>query len=295
MLLITGSTGQLGSELKKFYKHGETALFTNSQELDISSWQSLQAFFKKHLKIKTIINCAAYTQVDQAEKEKQLAYQVNFQGTKNLARISKERKIFLVQVSTDYVFDGKNCRPYRELEKNNPVSVYGKSKLLAEKALLKIADSGLIIRTSWLYSEFGKNFVKTVLKLSNEKEKLKIVSDQIGTPTYAYDLAQIIYQISFSRKFEELQQKKLKEIYHFCNEGTASWYDFAHEIIEKVPFSSNFKLKSLEPVLSKDYPTLAQRPYYSVLDNSKIKVNFNLKIRHWKEALKECLLKLSQS
>lgn len=275
MYLVTGSNGQLGNELKRLF--GNKAVYADKEELDITSFDDVKRFCSAH-DFEAIINCAAYTAVDKAETDKELAEKINVLGPKNLAMTG----IPLIHVSTDYVFDGTACRPYQEDDKTNPQSVYGITKLTGEKAVMEAASTAIIIRTAWLYSSFGNNFVKTMRRLGGERTELKVVFDQVGTPTYARDLAEAIVAI--------LPQLKsgMKEIYHFSDEGVCSWYDFAVEIMKE----SGLKCQVL-PIESKDYPTPAKRPSYSVLNKAKIKRDFGLRINHWKESLLSCLKELS--
>lgn len=270
MLLITGSKGQLGSELKKLLPD---AIFTDKDELDITNAEKVKKFIKIH-DIDTIINCAAYTKVDKSEDEPEIAIKINAVGPENLAKSGAK----MIHISTDYVFDGNSHQPYEPEDKANPVSVYGRSKLAGEQAVLKNSDSAIIIRTAWLYSSYGTNFVKTIAKLGAEKEKIRVVSDQIGSPTYAADLAKCILQIIPQFKSE------FKGIYHFTNEGVCSWYDFAEKIIKILGLSCE-----VEAIPSSEYPTKATRPFYSVLSKDKIKRDFGIKIRHWEKGLRECL------
>ena len=270
MFLITGSNGQLGSELKKLLPE---AVFADVDVLDITDAGAVKSFVKAQ-NIDTIINCAAYTAVDMAEDEPELARCINVDGPANLAASGAK----IIHISTDYVFDGCGHKPYKPEDDACPVSVYGETKLQGEQEVLKRAETAVIIRTAWLYSEFGNNFVKTMRRLGAEKESLNVVSDQIGTPTYAFDLAQAIVNI-----LPQLSSEK-RGIYHFTNEGVSSWYDFAVEIMAL----SGLKCKVL-PIPTEAYPTKAKRPFYSVLDKSKIKNTFNLDIPHWKESLKKCL------
>ncbi|MCP4392982.1 MAG: dTDP-4-dehydrorhamnose reductase [Alphaproteobacteria bacterium] len=279
MLLITGSNGQLGSELKKFYNNNE-ATFVDVDKLDITDLKAVTATVSDN--IKCVINCAAYTAVDKAEEEQDICFKVNTDGVKNLAKVCSDKNIPLIHISTDYVFDGTNHIPYKESDTTNPQSIYGESKAKSEKSFMQYAKTGVILRTSWIYSEYGNNFVKTMINLGNNKDKLNVVFDQIGTPTYAYDLAKAIYEII------ALIEKDEKEIYNFSNEGIASWYDFALEIIDQKNINCD-----VSPIETKDYPTPAKRPHYSVLNKAKIKNRFSISIRHWKEALKECLTNLS--
>ena len=275
MCLVTGSNGQLGNELKRLF--GNKAVYADKEELDITSFDDVKRFCSAH-DFEAIINCAAYTAVDKAETDKELAEKINVLGPKNLAMTG----IPLIHISTDYVFDGTACCPYQEDDKTNPKSVYGITKLAGEKAVMEAASTAIIIRTAWLYSSFGNNFVKTMRRLGGERTELKVVFDQVGTPTYARDLAEAIVAI--------LPQLKsgMKEIYHFSDEGVCSWYDFAVEIMKE----SGLKCQVL-PIESKDYPTPAKRPSYSVLNKAKIKRDFGLRINHWKESLLSCLKELS--
>lgn len=274
MFLVTGANGQLGSELKLLLQ--DRAVYVDRAELDITDEAAVQAYANKR-EWEAIINCAAHTAVDKAESEAELAAQINAKGPENLAKTG----IPLIQVSTDYVFDGMNCRPYVETDETNPQTVYGQTKLAGERAVLEHANTAVILRTAWLYSTFGNNFVKTMRKLGKERENLTVIFDQIGTPTYAKDLAQAIVDI--------LPQLKpgMKEIYHYSNEGVCSWYDFATAIMAQ----SDLNCEVL-PIESKDYPTPAKRPCYSVLNKAKIKNDFGLKINHWAVSLADCVEKL---
>lgn len=274
MFLVIGANGQLGSELKLLLQ--DKGVYVDRAELDITNPEAVDNYAKKR-EWTAIINCAAHTAVDKAESEQELAELINAKGPENLAKTG----IPLIQVSTDYVFDGTNCRPYVETDETNPQSVYGKTKLAGEKAVMEYADTAIIIRTAWLYSTFGNNFVKTMRKLGNERSNLTVIYDQIGTPTYARDLAQAIVDI--------LPQIKpgMKEIYHFSNEGVCSWYDFATAIMAQ----SDLNCEVL-PIETKDYPTPAKRPSYSVLNKAKIKQDFGLKINHWAVSLADCVEKL---
>lgn len=274
MFLVTGANGQLGNELK--LRLGECALYVDRDELDITDAEAVQAFVKGN-KFDAIVNCAAYTAVDKAEDDAEIAEKINVQGPENLAKTG----IPLIHVSTDYVFDGTACVPYTEEVPANPNSVYGRTKLAGEQAVARYASSAVIIRTAWLYSCFGNNFVKTMRRLGAERESLNVVFDQVGTPTYAGDLATAIVDIL------EQMPKQGCEIYHFSNEGVCSWYDFALEIMKL----SGLKCKVL-PIESKDYPTPAKRPSYSVLNKEKIKKHFGIANRHWSEALAECIEKM---
>lgn len=271
MFLVVGANGQLGNELRLLLQ--DKAEYVDRDELDITDVNAVAEYVTSD-KYDAVINCAAYTAVDKAEDEPELAEKINVIGPKNLAKTG----VPLVHVSTDYVFDGQNCVPYKESDKTAPRSVYGVTKLAGEQAVIDNAATAVVIRTAWLYSEFGNNFVKTMQRLGAERESLNVVFDQVGTPTYAKDLAQAIVEI--------LPQLKIgtKEIYHFSNEGVCSWYDFAVSIMQKSGLSCK-----VFPIESSQYPTKAARPSYSVLNKGKIKSDFGIKIRHWEEALQECI------
>ncbi len=278
-ILVTGSKGQLGSEIESlFIDCPYNFIFTDKDELDISNQKVINSFIKKH-DIDVIINCAAYTAVDRAEEEQALADKINHQAVNYLAQASKENNIKLIHISTDYVFDGTNFKPYIEIDNTNPQSVYGQTKLDGEKALQAInPKNSIIIRTSWLYSSFGNNFVKTMLKLGKEKETLGVIFDQVGTPTYANDLAKAILDI-----IPKLNNEKV-EVYHYSNEGVLSWYDFAKEIMKMAKIECQ-----INPIETKNYPTPALRPHYSLLNKGKIKKEFNINIPFWKDSLDKCL------
>ena len=275
MFLVTGSNGQLGNCLRLLL--GDNAVYVDKDELDITDFDAVQKFCAGS-KFTTIINCAAYTAVDKAEDDEEIARLINAVGPANLAQTG----IPLVHISTDYVYDGTNCHPYVETDTPNPRSAYGRTKLEGEKLVMQYASTCIIIRTAWLYSEFGHNFVKTMRRLGAERPTLNVVFDQCGTPTYAGDLAQAIVNI-----LPQLTPET-KEIFHFSNEGVCSWYDFAVEIMRL----SNLPCQVM-PIESKDYPTSVVRPHYSVLNKHKIKSTFGLSVNHWKESLITCLQKLS--
>lgn len=283
-VLVTGSKGQLGSELEELssaYKHN--FFFTDRDELDITIQENINRFVELN-NINIIINCAAYTAVDKAESEVALALKINSKAVKSLAEVSKEKAIKLIHISTDYVFNGENFIPYVETDNTNPNSVYGESKLSGEKALLEINPrNSIIIRTSWVYSSFGTNFVKTMLRLGKEKELLGVIYDQVGTPTYARDLAKVILNILPKIKNDTV------EVYHYTNEGVLSWYDFAKEIMKMAKIDCK-----INPIETKEYPTPAKRPHYSLLNKVKIKEKFNIEIPYWKDSLSECLEKLGE-
>ncbi len=288
-ILITGSNGQLGSELRYIWSDGAPDIeiktntnklfFTDVSELDITDREAIDKFVSKE-KIEIIVNCAAYTAVDKAEDDIKMATAVNADAAKNLAEASAKLSSgpLLIHVSTDYVFDGKGYKPYREDDVCNPAGVYGRTKHEGEREIQKSGCNYMIIRTSWLYSTYGTNFVKTITRLAGERDSLNVVFDQIGTPTYAGDLAKAIDAIVkkyIGAKSEE--QKRLCGIYHFSNEGVCSWYDFAKEIVAQT--GSNC---IVNPVTSEQFPTKAPRPHYSVLDKSKIKATFGIEIPHWR-------------
>jgi dTDP-4-dehydrorhamnose reductase len=275
MILITGANGQLGQVMRSILSTEEVIF--KGRELDITDIEALREFVSNH-KIETIINTAAYTAVDLAETESALAFHINSLGTRNLALISQEFQIKLIHISTDYVFDGTNYKPYTEQDITNPMSVYGKSKLEGEKAVLELAYSAYIIRTSWLYSGFGKNFLTNITRLAQERDSLSIVADQIGTPTYAPDLARAILELI------PTLQPQSKQILHYSNQGVASWYDFAYEIINLQNINCN-----LTPIPTKAYPTPATRPYYSVLDKTLVTSLLQSPIPHWKTSLTQHL------
>jgi len=278
-ILVTGANGQLGSEIKELSsKYEYKFFFTDSQDLDIADQIKVEAFCKENA-IDIIINCAAYTAVDKAEEEQELANQINHLAVKYLASIAKEQNIKLIHISTDYVFDGTNFKPYTETDATNPNSVYGQTKLDGEKALQSINPrNSIVIRASWLYSSFGNNFVKTMLRLGKEKDTLGVIFDQVGTPTYAKDLAKTILEI-----IPKIQNKNV-EIYNYSNEGVLSWYDFAKEIMRMTKLDCK-----ITPIETKEYPTPATRPHYSLLNKAKIKEDFKLVIPYWKDSLDECL------
>lgn len=279
-ILVTGGNGQLGSELKELAgKHVEyTFYFTDSIDLDITNHILVKEFIIKN-SIKVIINCAAHTAVDTAETEFELSDAINHLAVCNFAEIAKEQDIQLIHISTDYVFDGQNYKPYVESDLVRSQSVYGETKLAGETSMLKInPQNSIIIRTSWVYSSHGNNFVKTMLRLGSEREQLSVISDQVGTPTYARDLAKTILDV-----LPKLDNNEV-EVFHFSNEGVCSWYDFAKAI---------FEIKGLPvkviPIQTFQYPTPAKRPFYSVLNKSKIKEKYKVDIPYWKESLTNCL------
>ncbi|NOR55880.1 MAG: dTDP-4-dehydrorhamnose reductase [Sulfurovum sp.] len=283
-ILVTGSKGQLGSEIKELSpEYQDNFFFTDRDNLDISNQEDIKHFIETN-DINIIINCAAYTAVDKAENDEISADKINHLAVKYLAEIAKEKNIKLVHVSTDYVFDGTNFKPYSESDTTNPNGVYGKTKLDGEKAMQEInPNNSIIIRTSWVYSSYGANFVKTMLRLGKEKKSLGVIFDQVGTPTYARDLAKTILDIIPTIKNEAV------EIYNYSNEGVLSWYDFAKEIMKMAKLDC-----TVNPIESKAYPTPATRPHYSLLNKTKIKETFKIEIPYWKDSLAECLKKMKE-
>lgn len=284
-ILITGANGQLGSEFRAIHKEYPqwNFTFTCKDELDICDKEKIEQFCKEK-NISYIVNCAAYTAVDNAQNDFETALKINHEAVRNLALTCKEFNIGLIHVSTDYVFDGFHYKPYTESDNTDPKTAYGQTKLLGENEILKInPPNSLIIRTSWVYSSFGKNFVKTMLRLGKEKQSIGVVYDQIGSPTYARDLAKAILDI-----LPNIQNSTFN-IYHYSNEGAISWFDFAKEIMKMAKLTC-----AVNPILSKDYSTPTARPHYSLLDKSKIKNQFDLKIPYWKDSLDACLKELGE-
>jgi dTDP-4-dehydrorhamnose reductase len=285
-VLVTGKNGQLGQSIKQLTADYSqlTMTFVGRDQLDLASTESIEAYFSSH-KYDAIINCAAYTAVDKAESEPDLANQINHLAVKQLAEIAKQQDATLIHISTDYVFNGQNYKPYIESDETEPQSVYGLTKLNGEQAMQAIDPKGCIIRTSWVYSEYGNNFVKTMLRLGKEKEQLGIIFDQIGTPTYAGDLAKACLDVIAS----EEKQTTTTPIYHYSNEGVCSWYDFAKAIFELNDIDCN-----VNPIETKDYPTSAARPHYSLMNKTKIKQAFDLTIPYWKDSLQICIKRLQE-
>ena len=286
-VLITGCKGQLGSEIQQISgKFPEMSfIFTDLEELNITRTSDIRSFLDS-MPVKYLVNCAGYTAVDLAEDEREMAELLNAEATGHLARICAERAVQLIHISTDYVFDGEKKYPYLEDDPVNPQTVYGKSKLHGEEALQQ-SGKGIIIRTSWLYSPFGNNFVKTILRLSGEKESLNVVFDQTGCPTYASDLASAILAM-IQMEIEQENSPKY-DIYHYSNQGICSWYEFATCIIDFAGSACK-----IIPVESKDYVTKAERPRYTVLSKKKILDEYDLHIPHWKDSLKDCIDKLTR-
>jgi dTDP-4-dehydrorhamnose reductase len=279
-ILVTGADGQLGNEFKKLKSNFPYCqfLFVGKEEINIQDITALSKYFSGH-SIDYCVNCAAYTAVDRAESEKHFAYLNNTEAVATLAKVCNKNKTQLIHISTDYVFDGTATRPYKETDEPCPVSVYGKSKLEGEQSAIQHCPSAIIIRTSWLYSSFRNNFVKTMLRLMDEKESINVVNDQIGTPTYAADLALAIMRI-----IKSARSNHNPGIYHYTNAGTSTWYEFAVAI--KNITGSNCLVN---PITTDQYPTAAKRPAYSVMDTSKIASVFPVEIPNWEDGLQRCL------
>ncbi|MBR1387628.1 MAG: dTDP-4-dehydrorhamnose reductase [Alloprevotella sp.] len=283
-ILITGCQGQLGSELKALATPSDFCryFFTDINELDITDARAVNQFVQEN-QIDVVVNCAAYTAVDKAESDLGLCERLNAIAPQYLAEAIEKRGGTLVHVSTDYVFDGKGFQPYKEDAPTNPLTVYGRTKLEGERKAMQACKRTVVVRTAWLYSTYGNNFVQTILRLAHEKEVLGVVADQIGTPTYARDLARTILQI--------IAKGIRPGIFHFTNEGTCSWYDFAYAIVR----FAGIDRCQIKPLLTANYPTPAQRPHYSVLDKTKIKEVYGIDIAHWTESLKDCLNRLQNN
>lgn len=287
-ILVTGAAGQTGQELQALapaWPHFRF-LFAGRFELDITQPQYVSDYFRRH-PIDYCINCAAYTAVDQAESEPEQARLLNVEGVKYLAQSCLTRNIPLIHLSTDYVYDLETSRPLVESDRTNPQSVYARTKLEGEQVARQIHPLTTIIRTSWLYSPFGKNFVKTMLRLGREKQELRVVEDQVGSPTYAKDLAVALLEIIRKVETGEAGFAHLRDTYHFSNEGQTSWYGFARAI-----FSMKGMDVRVQPIPTEEFPTPAHRPAFSVLDKSKIRQTFGLKIPDWEESLRDCLSRI---
>jgi dTDP-4-dehydrorhamnose reductase len=279
-ILVTGANGQLGNEIKLISrKHSDIHFyFTDVDELDITQITHVENFLKEN-PVDIIINCAAYNAVDKAEEDEESAFMINSIAVKYISQLALKKKIFFIHVSTDYVFDGIKNMPYTESDIVNPLSVYARSKQEGESQIQSTLKRGIIIRTSWLYSEYGNNFVKTIIKFAKDRDALNVVCDQVGTPTYAKDLAEVIFKlIPRTNKIREV------EIYHYSNEGVASWYDFAKTIVEISGINCQ-----INPVETKNFPLPAHRPFFSILNKSKIKKFLGIDIPYWRESLKDCL------
>ena len=282
-ILVTGSNGQLGSEMVALQPQETHYQWFNLDinELDITDKNAVEQFVVNN-KIDGIINCAAYTNVDKAEEDVALCYKVNRDAPQYLAQAIEKVGGFIIHISTDYVFDGTNNIPYTEQDKPNPVTIYGKSKIEGEQYVCESCKQHIIIRTAWVYSSYGKNFVKTMIKLGKEKPNLGVIFDQVGSPTYARDLAKTIITI--------VNQGIIPGIYNFSNEGVISWYDFTKNIHQL----ANITSCKVAPIHTADYPTLAKRPPFSVLDKTKIKNTYNIEIPYWRDSLEECIQLLEQ-
>jgi len=285
-ILVTGANGQLGSEIKRIASKSNhyNYTFVDIEEMDLASDEAMFRFFDGKV-FDFVINCAAYTAVDRAEEDVPLSHRINAGAVKTLSSICLERKIRLIHISTDYVFDGGGNQPITEEAFKNPLSVYGKSKLEGETHVLSTLSDAYVIRTAWVYSSYGKNFVKTISRLASERQSISVVNDQIGSPTYARDLAQAIIEII---KAIETKSADHPGVYHYSNEGSISWYDFACFIVKYYGFACDVK-----PIPTEEYKTLAIRPTFSVLDKRKIKRTFGIEIPHWHQSLVECLKELS--
>jgi len=291
-ILITGKNGQLGRSIQKTVNTGTKIdnnqspneyIFVGREDLDLSSESSISHYFGNNEKFDLIINCAAYTQVDKAEQDAELANQINHLAVKQLASIASNQQSRLIHISTDYVFDGESNKSYLETDTPNPINAYSRTKLAGEKALQTLMPmNALVIRASWLYSEYGNNFVSTMLKLGKERDEISVVNDQMGSPTYATDLANAILEIIKNKKFRDVAQTT--QIYNYSNEGEISWHEFAKEI---------FKLAEIDckvsPIKAQRYPTPAKRPRNTLMKKDKIVKVFNIKISNWKSSLNTCM------
>lgn len=288
-ILITGKNGQLGKSINKIIDEKSNVnlfnndfIFTGREELDLENIESIKSFFRVN-EFDIIINCAAYTKVDEAEKNKKQANLINHLAVKELAKIAYHKNVKLIHISTDFVFNGLKKKPYTENDAKSPLNIYGETKLAGELAVMSnMKSNSIIIRTSWVYSEFGSNFLKTILNLSKNNSNLNIISDQIGTPTYASDLAQTILNIISNKQF--IESDKPSEIFHYSNNGETSWYEFAKEIISIYGINCQ-----VNPINTEAFPLPAKRPKYSILSKKKISQNFSINIRHWKDALQACM------
>lgn len=277
-ILITGSHGQLGNEMQQAAARFPAFrfIYTDVEELDICNKAALDAFVKANA-VNVIVNCAAYTAVDKAEDDVELCYKINAEAVRNIGEVAHQNGLKVVHVSTDYVFDGTNYMPYSEDQAVSPNTVYGKSKLAGEQALMETCEQAVILRTAWLYSSFGNNFVKTMIKLGTERDSLNVIFDQIGSPTYAADLADAILKLLSHPVF-------VPGIYHFSDEGVCSWYDFTKTIHRIAGITCD-----VHPIETKDYPARTPRPHYSVLNKAKIKTTYGIVIPHWEESLERCM------
>lgn len=285
-ILVTGANGQLGNEMRRTSVSSPNRwLFTDVDELDITDIDAVRHLVQKE-HVNVIVNCAAYTNVDKAEDDEGTADRINRLATENLAVVCQGNGATLIHISTDYVFQGNGNSPCREDEPTNPLGVYGRTKLAGEQAIMESGCKALIFRTAWLYSSFGNNFVKTMLRLTAERETLSVVFDQVGTPTYAADLAQIIFNIIEDNKYENNEG-----IYHFSNEGVCSWYDFAQEIAR---LAGNTGC-DIHPCHSDEFPSKVKRPNFSVLDKTKVKATFGIRVPYWRNSLVKCIEELTST
>ncbi len=287
-ILVTGANGQVGSELQALHNQYATwsFYFRDKNTLDITDEKAVADFFNKN-QIDICINCAAYTAVDKAESDQATAHAVNVKGAENLAKACAKRDGIMIHYSTDYVYHGTQNRPFKETDTTSPGGIYAATKLEGDERVLAVNPRSIVLRTSWVYSSFGHNFVKTMLRLGKERDQLTVIFDQVGTPTYARDIA--IATLNILQKLENTNAEESAGIYHFSNEGVTSWYDFAKAIFEIENMDC-----SVLPIETKDYPTPAARPHFSVLNKAKIKTAFGIEIPHWRESLEECLETLSQ-
>lgn len=284
-ILVTGAAGQLGNELHNVLeqKMPGVTLYTDINELDLTDAPAVRKFIIDN-EISHVVNCAAYTAVDKAEQEQALCARINTDIVKNIAEVATDYGVKVIHISTDYVFDGTAHSPYKESDKVNPISTYGTTKRKGEMVLLSMSPDAVIIRTAWLYSPYGNNFVKTMMRLGTERPELGVVCDQIGTPTYARDLAEAIYTILTARQW-------VPGIYHFSDEGACSWYDFT-KAIHRIAGITGCNVK---PITTDDYPTAASRPPYSILDKTRIKKTYGITIPHWEESLVDCINRLQNN
>lgn len=282
-IMVTGAYGQLGNALKRELDGDNTieAIYTDADTLDLTDSMALSRFFEDN-PVDMVINCAAYTAVDRAESDDLKAAAINTGAVGNLGQAAAKHGMKVIHISTDYVFSGESFRPYEENDEPYPQSIYGRTKLEGEGLLTSFSNNAMIIRTAWLYSEFGNNFVKTMLRLADERDEINVVCDQIGTPTYAGDLAHAIHQVIRHERWQP-------GIYHFTNEGVASWYDFTKAI-----FEITGKTTKVNPIRTTQYPTPAKRPSYSVLSKDKIKRNYGIEIPYWRDSLQRCIKELQK-
>jgi dTDP-4-dehydrorhamnose reductase len=289
-ILVTGKNGQLGKSIHKIVTNNEQTdefVFVGRKELNLSSTDSITSYFN-HNNFDIIINCAAHTAVDKAEEEAVLANQINHLAVAQLAQIAKMQQAKLIHISTDYVFDGESDKPYTEADATNPINIYGKTKLAGEQALKEIMPTdAIIIRTSWVYSEYGNNFVKTMLRLGKQRDELSVVGDQKGSPTYATDLADVILEIIQNKSFTRMGQ--VTQIYHYSNKGEISWYEFTKEIFELADIQC-----SINPITTEQYPTPAKRPKNTLMNKDKIADTFSVNIPDWNESLNTCVTILKE-